>query len=1026
MHSKARDRRLTKLLQSKPIEEGNQMKTRELAKRILRTTFFTGVAATAAAPAFAQDETASDEGERIVVTGSRIVREDLAAPSPVAQIDSEQLVLTNTVNSEEFVNSLPQVIPGADSTSNNPGNGTATLVLRGLGVNRTLILVDGMRFVGSGAGGPVDINNIPSALVERIDVVTGGASAVYGSDAIAGVINFILKDDFEGVQLDVSDRMSVAGWDANLFNTTLTMGGNFADGRGNAVFSASYTNRQALFQGERDFSAFTLVDPGAGSTATGFILSGSSTIPGNRIRGRTTNHFGLADADGIAANGEQPVGFPECTAPNNCQGFFFPDASGVVSGMRFGNPNDFYNFAPVNYLQVPQERYSIFGSASYEVNDNVEIYARGIFANSVVDAQLAPTPFGFTVAINENNPLIPGGSPDGVAAPPAGSTDCVGRDNLFELMYCDPATNVAAPVTAVPNSGPGTFVFRFNKRGEELGNRNSLRDTGTFQISGGIKVDLGNDWLWETQAQFGKSHITQSQTGNVSISAVREAILSNDGLTCTSGNASCAAINLFGGPGSISPAAASYISRTGIQNDTVEQTQIISTLTGVLDSVVSPGAGEGVGLAVGVEYREEYANSLPDSVLGPDVLGFNQSLPVGGRFDVYEAFLEADIPIIQDKPFIEEFSINGAYRYSSYSLAAVGGTHTYAVGGDWVPIEGLRFRAQFQHAVRAPNIGELFAAQVNGFPAASDPCSGGGFGSFSPATLVSTCTATGVPAAAVGTPFQSNGQIEALFGGNPNLFEEKADTLTIGAVWQPSMIDDLTVIVDYYDIDVQQAIGVVGLQTILDACHLLGEPNSCAIISRNPATGEIVSPFLPTLFVQNIASLRARGIDMQVSYGIDGEDFGIPGSFNMTYFGNYYLSNGFEPDPLTGFVECKGLYGPTCGEPTPRYKHTMQAAWLWGPLTTSVRWRLLSGVEADCNDTACVSDLSDDIGMFNYVDVTLQYAVSEHLDLTVGVSNITGKDAPIIGSTVNEQANTWPATYETLGRELFFGASLRF
>lgn len=965
------------------------MRKSTLARQLMRTTVLTGAAAAFAVPAFAQDT-----DDEIVVTGSRIAREDLAAPSPVARIDSEQLVLTNTVNSEEFLDALPQVVPSFDSTSNNPGTGTATVSLRGLGTNRTLVLVDGMRFVGSGAGGAVDLNNIPASLVETIDVVTGGASAVYGSDAIAGVVNFILKKDFEGIQLDVSDRMSASGWDANTLNASLTAGGNFADGRGNAVISMSYTNREALFQGDRAFSEFTFFDPGAGSTSVGFIPGGSSSVPGTRIRGRTSSNFGLAGA-GLTGP------YPECIG-NTCSGFFFPDGTSNLQGLRFGNPNDLYNYAPTNYLQLPQERYSLFGSANYEISDSIEVYARGLYATNVVDQQLAPTPYGFTVAINNSNPFIP--------------------PELLGVFLGDPASNgVVDPTT--PNSGPGFTTFRFNRRGVELGNRNSLRDTNTFQFSGGVKVDVGGDWVWDTSAQFGRSGISTIQSGNVSIAAVREAILSTDGVTCSSGNSNCAPLNLFGGPNGVSAAAAAFITRTGAIIEEVEQTEIISVLNGELKQIKSPWAESGIGLALGVEYREEFARSIPDSVLGPDVLGFNQAPPAGGRFDVYEAFMETDIPIFQDSA-IGDLSINGAYRYSDYSISNVGGTHTYSVGGDWAAVEGLRLRAQFQHAVRAPNIGELFTAVSNGFPGAKDPCSSGAFGSFAipnplGPVIAATCTATGVPV--VGAAFQSNGQIEALFGGNPNLFEESADTLTIGAVLQPTFVEGLTIQVDWYNIEVDDAIAVVGLQTVLDSCHRLGSAAACAILVRNPATGEIASPFLPNLGVQNIASLQEKGIDGQVNYEID---LGSFGTLSAVYYGNYRLKSNAVPDPITGLIECTGLYGGSCGEPTPTYKHTMQTSVIHGPWTASVRWRLIGGLDAQPGTG--VSDLSDNIGTFNYLDVTTQFAVNENLDLTLGVQNITGKDAPILGSTVSEQANTYPATYDTLGRQVFFGASLKF
>lgn len=970
-------------------------KTR-LAEQLLRSTILTGVAVSAAAPAFAQ----SDENT-IVVTGSRIARQDIDAPSPITTVDSQQLLLSNTVNSESFLNSLPQVIPAFDKSSNNPGNGTATVQLRGLGTNRTLVLVDGLRFVGSGAGAPVDLNNIPSSLVESIDVVTGGTSAIYGSDAIAGVVNFKLRNDFEGIKLEASDQFTGRG-DGNILNTTVTAGGNFADGRGNAVFSASYTNRQAVLQGERAFSSFVLQDPGAGNTASGFIRAGSSTIPGDRLRGRTSTNFSRSTAQVNAID-------PACTN-NSCSGFFI-NSAGQLRGLRFGTAadpqTDLYNFAPSNYLQLPQERYSIFGRASYEVSDNIEVYARGIFANSVVVSQLAPTPFGFTIAVNKNNPFI------------------TSNAALVNLFNGDAGSNPAGAVAGVPNSSASTYVIRFNKRGEELGPRISNRDTSTFQISGGVKVDLGKGWTWNTDAQFGRSSITQVQSGNVSIAAVRDAVLTTDGVTCTSGNVGCAALNLFGGPGSISPAAATYISRTGAQYDTVEQTQIVSALNGVVDSFHTPWAKSGLGLAIGVEYREEYANSLPDSVLGPDVLGFNQSLPVAGRFDVYEGFAEVQLPLIEDKPFFHHFGLNGAYRFSSYSLSNVGGTHSFAGGLDWEPVESVRFRAQFQRAVRAPNIGELFSARTNGFPGAQDPCSTGN-GSFAtgapglPATIAATCTATGVPAAAVGTSFQSNAQIEALFGGNPNLSQETANTYTYGVVWQPTFLDGLTIQADYYDIFVRDAIFTVSLQSILDSCHRLNVASACAVITRDPSTGEITTPFLPNLGGSNIGNLSTRGIDFQVDYS---KDIGTWGSLGFKYNGNYTLENGFKTDPTTPFKECKGLYGGQCGEPTPKYKHTAQLSWLYDAFTTSLRWRYIG---AEKSDVAGLSNLSDDIGAYNYLDATVQWNLNDHVEITAGVQNITKKDPPILGSQTAEQANTYPSTYEVLGRNIFIGASLKF
>ncbi len=968
------------------------MKNSRLKGRLLSASMLSGIAALSAMPAQAQDG-----DDTIVVSGTRIQRNDLKAPSPVTTVSSEQLILTNTVNSEQFLNTLPQVVPSFDRTSNNPGDGSARVSLRGLGTARTLVLVDGARFVGLGPSFVVDLNNIPSALVERIDVVTGGASAVYGSDAVAGVVNFILKKDFEGVQLDVSHELSAAGWDANTTNVAITAGGNFADGRGNAVVFASYTNRKELFNAARDFAIPTFFDLGAG--ATQFGEGGSSNLPGVRFRGATSSNFNIAPETIDPLCGAANV--------NSCSGFFNAGgagASGIIRGMRqTGTQTDLYNYSPPLYLQLPQERYNMTALASYEINDHIEAYMRGVFSHTVVDSQLAPTPTGaIPVTINIDNPAIPAA--------------------LLALITADTGSYTGGP----------TANIRFHKRFEEGGTRNSLRTTNGFQILTGFRGDLNDQWSYDTFLNFSRSTVSQIQTGNVSQSAIVAAVLCDNGPTasanpaCVSGGGATPYLDIFGGQGGFDAASTAFVSRTGAQFDEIEQTQWVGTLSGDLDGLRSPFAENGVALVVGAEYRELFARTIPDSVLGPDVRGFNASLPVRGRYDVYEGFGEIQIPIVTDKPFFDSFVINGAYRYSDYSIAAVGGTHTFAVGGDWAPIEEVRFRAQFQRAVRAPNIAELFAAFSNGFPTAQDPCSGG-FGSFSPATLTSTCTATGVPAANIGAGFQSNGQIQILGGGNPNLFQETGDTLTIGMVWQPSAIEGLTLQVDYYDISIKNAITTIPLQTVLNECHITNIASQCAIIgaARNPATGELGgSPATsPRLGAVNAGSIDTSGIDVNASYSMDA--FG--GTLGFQYYGTYLLTNTFQSSSTSPVVDCAGFFGPqVCvsgTEPVPEYKHTAQVTYLQGPLTASIRWRALSGVDSTVTG---LSDLSDDIGFFNYIDVTTQYAVNEHLDLTVGVKNITGKDVPIIGSTVNEQGNTWPATYTPFGRQLFFGASLRF
>ena len=913
-----------------------------------------------AAPAMAQDGAADDDV--VVITGSRIQRTDTVAPSPITSVNEELFELNNVVNTEDLLNTLPQLIPAFDATSNNPGDGTATVSLRGLGTSRTLVLVDGTRFVGSGAAQVVDLNNIPAAMVERVDVVTGGASAVYGSDAVAGVVNFILRDDFEGVEISTSHEFSMDEGDAAISDVSVTMGGNFDNGRGNAVLSFGYTNREAVFQASRDFSEVAYWSPGPGTDP--YIPGGSSSIPQTRIR---------------PAAG---TGFDVMTDPN-------------------GNPVAWtpYNYAPTNYLQLPQERHMISGFATYEINDNIEAYARGIYANNVVDSQLAPTPTGtLGITINLDNPLLS----------PA----------LRNLIASD----------ASSNNGDGTADIRISRRMQEISTRNSLRDTNTFQGVFGVRGDINDNWSYDVFYNYSRSSVSQILSGNISVSAFQEAVLCDGGPTAIASGCTAPTLDIFNGENSVSPAAADYIARTGAQIDVIEATQAVAAVSGELTNMASPMANIAPALVLGVEYRENSASIRPDSVLGPDVRGFNQSLAIEGSFDVYEFFTEVDVPLITDRPGIQSLNFTGAFRMSDYST--VGNTQTYAAGLGWEPVDGLRFRTQYNRAVRAPNVSDLFSPATNGFPGAKDPCSGG-LGSYSSSVITANCVATGVPAAAVGTPFQSNAQIEALFGGNANVDEETADTFTLGAVWQPNFISGFTLQVDYYNIEIEDAIATPSLQNLLDECYLQDIQSACAFFAgaRNPSTGEMANPFMPELFSSNLAVFEAEGVDVRVDYMWDAEQMGLSpdlGSFSVNYYSTFTIGNGYQTSEVAGFVACEGQFSGQCGEPTPEYKHVTQASWYWGNLTTSLRWRHIGGVDIESSYTGLVSDRELSIDSYNYFDVTFGYDVSESVRVSLGLQNVTDEEPPVLTSTSSEQANTYPATYDPFGRRLFLGANLRF
>lgn len=944
----------------------------KMSRNLLCTTMLSGMAVAAVAPTASAQDTQADDV--IQVTGTRIVRTDTVAPSPITTVGEELFELNNVVNTEDLLNTLPQLIPAFDSSSNNPGNGTATASLRGLGTTRTLVLVDGNRFVGSGAGNVVDLNNIPAAMVERVDVVTGGASAIYGSDAVAGVVNFILRDDFEGVELSASHEFSLDEGDAAITDVSLTVGGNFDNGRGNAVLSMGYTNREAVFQGDRDFSSLTFFDPGPGGSA--FIEGGSSNVPNTRYRGGTSTGFGDPGAG--------PLGF-------------IGGDGRTVSPFGF---DQLYNYAPANYLQLPQERYSISGFANYEINRHVELYARGIFANNVVDSQLAPTPTGtLTMDVNLDSPLLP--------------------TALRDLIIADPGSN----------NGDGTGTIRVNRRMEELGTRNSLRDTNTFQMVIGSRGEINDSWSYDLSYNFGRSSVSQIQSGNISVSAFQEALLCDGGPTAIASGCTAPALDIFNGAGNVSDAAASFISRTGAQIDVIEQTQVVGVVNGEFDAAASPFASAGPAVALGVEYRETSADIRPDSVLGPDVRGFNSSLPVQGAFDVYEFFGEVDIPLVEGRPGFESLNFRGQFRFSDYST--IGEAQTYAAGLGWEPMEGLRFRTIYNRAVRAPNVGDLFSPATNGFPSAADPCSGGSFGGFDSSVIVANCVATGVPSGQVGASFQSNGQIEALFGGNPNVQEETADTFTAGVVWEPNAVDGLVIQVDYYDIEIEDAIATPSLQNLLDECYRFDVQASCDFFigARSPVTGEMANPFVPVLTSSNLALFSAEGVDVRVDYSWDAEQMGLGsewGSFSVNYFSTFTMENGYQTSAIAGFVTCEGEYGLECGEPTPEYKHFAQLSWFVGNVTSSLRWRHIGEMTADDATIGFVGDLSDDIEAYNYIDLTFAYDINDNARFSLGIQNVTDEDPPVLGSTASEQANTWPASYETLGRRLFLGTTLRF
>lgn len=915
--------------------------------------------------------------EEIVITGSRIVTRDLRSTSPVTTTSSEELKLQGVVNIEEALVEIPQAVPGISSSNNNGSNGTTTVNLRGLGDVRTLVLVDGKRWTPAGNTGVVDLNTIPVMLIKRVEVVTGGASAVYGSDALAGVVNFILDDKFEGLQANATSSVTEQG-DGFTIDANLVAGGSFAGGRGHATIWGGYTKRDPVFQGDRPFSRFALA---ANRTDDGLIESGSTTaFPANIVLSAPANRGIDTDGDGVVSFG-----------PN-----------GTLNAQQ-----SIFNTNPINFLQVPQERYTAGAMFTYELAPSIEAFGRITFANNRVSTQLAPSgTFFASFFINPDNPFL---APGTVAALQAeagpGGTDANG--------------NVRTSIG-----------YRFASP------RRSDFSRTAYQVQGGLRGDLGT-WRWEAYGQYSRTEQQTSLTGDGDLTRIAQALQVrnvNGTPQCINAANGCVPLNIFtNDPSLVTPEALAFISLDLQVQATTEQTVFGGSFAGDLgEGFKSPLADSPIGIAVGVEYRAE------DSVFRPDAnyaagrsAGFGSQAVVIGGFNVKELFGEIRIPLIEDRPFFQSLSLEGGARVSDYSTSA-GTVYTYKAGGDWSPVRGLRFRGLYQRAVRAPNINELFQPQVETSVTGSDPCAGP-----TPAAGRAICEAVGVPAGRYGTvPLPPAGQFQGFAGGNPDLTVETSDTYTFGVVLNPTFIPNLTITADYYSVSIADTIEPLagGGQNALNACYLqLRDPNSvfCRQIVRDPVNGSLFGGNETGVYATlvNTGRTRTTGYDLAISYQV-----GLGNAGRLRLNANATIVDSFSRQGGVGLpvFECAGKYGAICNQIIPDLKTAARLSWDKGPVTTSVRWRHLGSTEldriafgTDTNGRAPVPTLP----ARNYFDLDAAIQVNEGLSFNAGIANVLDEKPPVFGLDVGgfgASANTYPGTFDALGRSYRIAATVRF
>ncbi|QIQ86877.1 TonB-dependent receptor [Erythrobacter sp.] len=947
-----------------------------------------------------------DTDNFITVTGSRIQQRNVETAAPIAVVEAEEFKLTGAVNVENVINALPQAVPGFTAFSNNPGNGAATLNLRGLGSTRTLVLVNGRRWVSFDTSQVVDLNTIPQFLIESVDTVTGGASAVYGSDALAGVVNFRLKE-VQGVEFGGQYSLTERG-DGARYQMYGAIGTSFDDGRGNATVYAEYFNRESVFQGDRGFSEFAL---GGESFGLNLLQFGSSTVPQGRI-----NTSGSTTIDGV----EFPLG----------AGLTIDDAIFDTPGSPRPRAGDTYNYAPVNYLQIPQERYLLGGYADYEFTDGHRAYTEVTFVNNRVQQELAATPVTgtFNLDLNTIAPFI----------------DAATLAEFQTLDQREADANAALVAAGGDPRFPGAGVVQtfVQRRVLETGPRNSLDERNAFRVLAGVEGSITDNLNYDLYYSYARTRNANVQQGNVSRSAFQAGL---DG----TGDV---ALNIFG-PGTLTPEMVDSFSITA-QNGDISTVEVAAgTISGFLGNLGFGGAD--IGFAVGAEYRRVAAEFIPDTALASgDVIGFNAGSPTEGAYDVKELFAEIDIPILETDSGVR-LDVNGAVRYSDYSLDRVGGVWTYAGGVQFVPTDGVLLRGQYQRAVRAPNVGELFQGQAIGFPGATDPCADATFIADNPGAD-QVCIATGVPAGNVGNAavVQLNAQIPALFGGNPDLGEETSTSYTGGVVFQPSFVPGLTITADYFNIKVEDFITVAGgsLQGLLNLCYGsvqdVNAPACQPFVGIRNADGAISVDNPPLVSGVNAAELQVSGIDLQVNYRTD-----LPFSlltdtgssrFNMNFIGTWTDQNDFTPVAgLPQVDECAGQFGGNCGQPIPSFKWTSRFTWVDGPLTTSVRWRHLSGVDDALTsvDFAAFNGI-ERIGAYDLFDLTFSVEATENVTISAGINNlfdtlpgtpefdangfVTNRPNSLLLGDNQEQANTFPSVYDVLGRDFFISAAFSF
>ncbi|HEV2270153.1 MAG TPA: TonB-dependent receptor [Steroidobacteraceae bacterium] len=965
-----------------------------------------------AAPSGAGQQIAQSTSlNEVVVTGTRFKTPNAASPAPITIVGGADLIHQGTAKIEDLMDSLPQTNAGLMDADNGAGvtplTGTATVDLRGLGSFKTLVLMNGRRINPGDAVQPSpDLHTIPEILLQRVEVETGGASSIYGSDAIAGVVNFVVDTNFVGNKLllqgsgnyygnDDTEIQSIdrasgvsppAGsvFDGGTFNIAGVHGFNFGGNAGHMEVYAGYRHNGGILTSSRDFSACTLTE-----TGPSFRCQFDGTTPAGQFVDAAGNSWTLGPGATL-----QP----------------------------FDVTTNGYNPSPITMLR-PDTRYEGGTFAQYKFGDHAQAYFEGTFTHDYT-----------TVFYSGPSGTSPPGTSPG---------------NSFAVPCSDPLLSANEAATLCTGNGLAATDVAQLGIGQTTADLGPLEDTfrhTSWRVLAGMKGDITENWTYDASLQYGKVTSHEKVFNDVSLSRVANAldVVSVNGTpTCTSvvdgTDPSCVPYNIWG-TGPVTPGSLSYIRQDGTQNGYAKNIVADAQAVGDLGAygLKSPWATDTFGLAVGAEYREQRISNQPDQAyLTGDLVTMGTIHPTLGTYHVSEVFTELKLPLAKDKPGIYDLNLDVADRYAEYSPQ--GSANAYSFDGVFAPIRQVRLRGGFNRAIRAPNGHELFLSEWLVQQQTPDPCAGA-----TPTATAAQCALTGVKGSEYGHIPAAN-TVNVIFGGSPNIKPEISNSYTAGVVltdfdWAPTLLFSA----DYWHIYIDKYVGAVAASTSLAGCMTTGAPVFCDLIVRDPqgslsignspiSSGHVLA------ITTNTGSYEESGIDLAGQYIVR---MSPTATLGFTFNGSYLIDNTIAVVPGQPVVDCTALYGAGCTQvgptsPIPKWRHNLRTTWTVGKVSASLNWRFIGAMSFEGTSVRYGQYLTsnpsfavdDHVPNYNFFDLDAGYSFTPEVSLHLGVNNLLGKMPPIIGYQANpllQSGNLLSGVYDSFGREVFAELSATF